>query len=112
MSATLLGPYTAGFSATSFFGPVGVQTDTEFTYQVRPTVAAVANFVTVTFSWVDENGVARTHVAPTLSLASLINTVGFNSGLIRLGVNEELSVAASMIGTGGEFEILYSRRTV
>lgn len=110
MSAIALGPYAAGFAATSFYGPVGLQTDTEFTYQVRVTQVVLLSLVTVTFSWVDENGIALQHVAPVLSLASANNQVG-GSQLIRIGNGEELSVAASLVGSG-DFEILYSRRTV
>jgi len=109
MSAILLGPYSASFGATKIFGPVVNVTDINLLYQVRVATAGALSTALVTFSWVDENGVSYSKVAPMLSLTSLSN-LSTDNALVRLGAGEQLDMAATFVNVGGgTFEVLYGR---
>ena len=107
MSASQSGPHSASFGATAIYGPAGFQQDIDFMFTIRPRTTSALGTALVTFSWVDENGTACTHIAPLVSLANL-NNLQSGSFLMRLGFGQSISVAATLV-LGGTFDILYFR---
>lgn len=100
-----MGPYNASFGATTFFTAPPTVYDHVFSYIVRCTTPALLSTVIIAVSWVDDNGVTQSFVAPSLALANLTSQQE-RAFPMRVGANQNVTVSAILVGTG-QFEFCW-----